>query len=37
VPQILVGDGNGSSSGNLFNAWLAQMVSQNMPKEKDKA
>lgn len=35
VPQILVGDGNGSSSGNLFNAWLAQMVSQNMPKNKE--
>jgi len=32
VPQILVGGGEGSSSGNLFNAWMAQMLSQNMPK-----
>jgi regulator of protease activity HflC (stomatin/prohibitin superfamily) len=32
VPQILVGGGDGSGSGNLFNAWLAQMVSQNVPK-----
>ncbi|MGD0278494.1 MAG: SPFH domain-containing protein [Smithella sp.] len=32
VPQILVGGGEGSSSGNLFNAWMSQMLSQNMPK-----
>jgi regulator of protease activity HflC (stomatin/prohibitin superfamily) len=31
VPQILVGGGEGSASGNLFNAWLAQMLSQNPP------
>jgi regulator of protease activity HflC (stomatin/prohibitin superfamily) len=37
VPQILVGGGEGSSSGNLFNAWLAQMMTQNVSKaEKDK-
>ena len=36
VPQILVGSGDGASSGNLFNAWLAQMVSQNMPKSEGK-
>lgn len=37
VPQILVGGGEGSTSGNLFNAWLAQMMTQNAPKaEKDK-
>ncbi len=29
VPQILVEGGDGSKGGNLFNAWLAQMVSQN--------
>lgn len=34
VPQVLVGGGDGSS-GNLFNAWLAQMVSQNMPKTEE--
>jgi regulator of protease activity HflC (stomatin/prohibitin superfamily) len=32
VPQILVGGGEGANSGNLFNAWLAQMVSQNITK-----
>jgi regulator of protease activity HflC (stomatin/prohibitin superfamily) len=32
VPQILVGGGEGSN-GNLFNAWLAQMMAQNAPKE----
>ena len=37
VPQILVGDGgNGSASGNLFNAWLAQMMSQSLPKNEEK-
>ena len=37
VPQILVAGGEGSASGNLFNAWLAQMMTQNTPKaEKDK-
>jgi regulator of protease activity HflC (stomatin/prohibitin superfamily) len=30
VPQILVEGGDGAKSGNLFNAWLAQMVSQNV-------
>ena len=33
VPQILVGGGEGSAGGNLFNAWLAQMLSQNAPKQ----
>ncbi len=32
VPQVLVGGGEGSASGNLFNAWLSQMISQNAPK-----
>jgi regulator of protease activity HflC (stomatin/prohibitin superfamily) len=32
VPQILVNGGDGANSGNLFNAWLAQMVAQNIPK-----
>jgi regulator of protease activity HflC (stomatin/prohibitin superfamily) len=32
VPQILVGGGDGSASGNLFSAWLAQMLAQNTPK-----
>jgi uncharacterized membrane protein YqiK len=36
VPQILVGDSSGSSSGNLFNAWMSQMISQNIPKGKEK-
>ena len=36
VPQILVGGGEGSASGNLFNAWLAQMLSQNPPKKEEK-
>ena len=31
VPQILVAGSEGSS-GNLFNAWLAQMMAQNAPK-----
>src|SRR5512136_1961612 len=31
VPQTLVGGGDGMS-GNLFNAWLAQMLTQNVPK-----
>jgi hypothetical protein len=37
VPQILVGGGEAATSGNLFNAWLAQMMTQSVPKmEKDK-
>jgi regulator of protease activity HflC (stomatin/prohibitin superfamily) len=32
VPQILVGGGDASASGNLFNAWLSQMLSQNVLK-----
>jgi len=32
VPQILVGGGDASAGGNLFNAWLAQMLSQNVTK-----
>jgi regulator of protease activity HflC (stomatin/prohibitin superfamily) len=32
VPQILVGGGDGASGGNLFSAWLAQMMSQNQNK-----
>jgi regulator of protease activity HflC (stomatin/prohibitin superfamily) len=35
VPQILVGGGDASNSGNLFNAWLAQMMAQNTPKRED--
>lgn len=35
VPQILVGDGNGSTSGNLFNAWMSQMISQNIQKHEE--
>jgi len=31
VPQILVGGGDSSTGGNLFNAWLAQMLSQTLP------
>jgi len=36
VPQVLVGGGEGSASGNLFNAWLSQMISQNVPKNEGK-
>lgn len=36
VPQVLVGGGEGSASGNLFNAWLSQMISQNAPKNEEK-
>jgi regulator of protease activity HflC (stomatin/prohibitin superfamily) len=32
VPQILVEGGEGNNTGNLFNAWLAQMMAQNTPK-----
>lgn len=32
VPQILVEGGEGGATGNLFNAWLSQMISQNVPK-----
>jgi len=35
VPQILVEGGAGSSSGNLFNAWLSQMILQNVPKKEE--
>jgi regulator of protease activity HflC (stomatin/prohibitin superfamily) len=35
VPQVLVGGGDGAASGNLFNAWLAQMVAQNTPKNSE--
>jgi regulator of protease activity HflC (stomatin/prohibitin superfamily) len=32
VPQVLVsGGGDGAASGNLFNAWLSQMIAQNIP------
>ncbi len=34
VPQILVEGGDGSKTGNLFNAWLAQMVAQNAKSDK---
>jgi hypothetical protein len=37
VPQILVEGGEGGATGNLFNAWLSQMISQNMPKIEEKA
>jgi regulator of protease activity HflC (stomatin/prohibitin superfamily) len=36
VPQVLVGGGEGSASGNLFNAWLSQMIAQNIPKNEGK-
>jgi regulator of protease activity HflC (stomatin/prohibitin superfamily) len=36
VPQVLVGGGEGSASGNLFNAWLSQMISQNVTKNEGK-
>jgi regulator of protease activity HflC (stomatin/prohibitin superfamily) len=36
VPQILVGGGDTSGGGNLFNAWLAQMLSQTVPKTEGK-
>jgi regulator of protease activity HflC (stomatin/prohibitin superfamily) len=32
VPQILVGGGEGGANGNLLNAWLSQMISQNNQK-----
>jgi regulator of protease activity HflC (stomatin/prohibitin superfamily) len=35
VPQVLVGGGEGSASGNLFNAWLSQMISQNTRKNEE--
>jgi regulator of protease activity HflC (stomatin/prohibitin superfamily) len=37
VPQILVEGGDGGTSGNLFNAWLTQMISQNTLKNEGKA
>jgi regulator of protease activity HflC (stomatin/prohibitin superfamily) len=36
VPQVLVGGGEGAASGNLFNAWLSQMVVQNTAKKEEK-
>jgi len=36
VPQVLVTGGDASASGNLFNAWLSQMISQNVPKNEGK-
>lgn len=36
VPQTLVSGGEGSMSGNLFNAWMSQMISQNAPKTEEK-
>jgi regulator of protease activity HflC (stomatin/prohibitin superfamily) len=36
VPQTLVGGGDGGTSGNLFNAWLSQMITQNNPKTEEK-
>jgi regulator of protease activity HflC (stomatin/prohibitin superfamily) len=35
VPQVLVGGGEGATSGNLFNAWLSQMLAQNTPKKEE--
>ncbi len=32
VPQVLVGGGDGATGGNLFNAWLSQMIAQNVEK-----
>jgi regulator of protease activity HflC (stomatin/prohibitin superfamily) len=32
VPQVLVGGGDGAAGGNLFNAWLSQMIAQNVEK-----
>lgn len=37
VPQILVEGGEGGATGNLFNAWLSQMISQNVSKVEGKA
>ncbi len=37
VPQVLVSGSEGSTGGNLFNAWLSQMISQNVPKKEGKA
>jgi len=36
VPQVLVSGGDGGVSGNLLTAWLAQMISQNVPKNEEK-
>jgi regulator of protease activity HflC (stomatin/prohibitin superfamily) len=36
VPQVLVGGGDASASGNLFSAWLSQMVFQNAKKNEEK-
>ncbi len=34
VPQVLVtGGGDGAASGNLFNAWLSQMIADNIPQK----
>jgi regulator of protease activity HflC (stomatin/prohibitin superfamily) len=32
VPQVLVQGGDSGAGGNLFNVWLSQMISQNIPK-----
>jgi hypothetical protein len=33
VPQVLVsGGGDAAASGNLFNAWLSQMIAEKIPK-----
>jgi hypothetical protein len=31
------GGGEGATGGNLFNAWLSQMIAQNVPKEDGQA
>jgi regulator of protease activity HflC (stomatin/prohibitin superfamily) len=36
VPHVLVGGGEGAASGNLFNAWLSQMLEKNIPKKEEK-
>jgi regulator of protease activity HflC (stomatin/prohibitin superfamily) len=36
VPQVLVSGSDGNNGGNLFSAWLAQMLAQNNPKTDDK-
>jgi hypothetical protein len=36
VPQTLVSGGGEGTSGNLFNAWLSQMITQNAPRTEKK-
>jgi regulator of protease activity HflC (stomatin/prohibitin superfamily) len=36
VPQVLVSGSDGNNGGNLFSAWLAQMLAQNTPKAEGK-